>query len=214
MKYGRDFIGRLWRATTPYEDPVDTYKRINNLTQEQFNDEMMEGYMRMATWDIDGVRERAKNRIGQHKKYLVASNAAQGIYKTSVNTCIQNYGYHITNMSRPAVGTTVKAHFTGLTDAEGYHYVYKERAGWRYAFVALMNDGTRVYGEVKADKEGVAELTLPEGHGTCKNLFFVAMGAPTQHWPHPWTSGKAGSDWSQNNEQWPYEVQFEQTKPL
>ena len=92
--------------------------------------------------------------------------------------------------------------------------MYKERAGWRYAFVALMNDDTRIYGEVKADKEGVAELTIPEGHGTCKNLFFVVMGAPTQHWPHPWTSGKASNEWPQNEEQWPYQVQFEQTKPL
>ena len=50
--------------------------------------------------------------------------------------------------------------------------------------------------------------------GTCKNLFFVVMGAPTQHWAHPWTSGKASSEWSQNDEQWPYRVQFEQTKPL
>ena len=211
MKRGRDVIGRMWRETIPYEDPIETYKRMHNLTQQQFCDELMEGYMRMATWDIDGVRERAKHRIGQHKKYITASGS---IYKTSPATCIQNYGYHITNMSRPAAGTTVKATFTGLTDATGYHYVYKERAGWRYAFVALMGDDTRVYGEVKADKEGTAELTIPTGHGTCKNLFFVVMGAPTQHWPHPWTSGKPSSDWAQNEEQWPYQVQFEQTRPL
>ena len=214
MKNGRDFIGRMWRETKQYEDPIQTYQRMLNMTQQQFCDELMEGYMRMATWDIDGVRDRAKHRIGQHKKYLTTVNASQAIYKTSASTCIQNYGYHITNMQRPAVGTTVKANFTGLTDDSGYHYVYKERAGWRYAFVALMNDDTRIYGEVKADKEGVAELTIPEGHGTCKNLFFVVMGAPTQHWPHPWTSGKASNEWPQNEEQWPYQVQFEQTKPL
>ena len=213
MKRGRKVIGQMWRATVPYEDPIDTYKRMHGLTQEQFCDELMEGYMRMATWDIDGVRDRAKHRIGQHKKFLTTVNAAQAVYTTSTQTCIQNYGYHITNMTRPTAGTTVKAHFTGLTDAQGYHYIYKERAGWRYAFVALMADDTRVYGEVKADKEGTAELTIPEGHGTCKNLFFVVMGAPTQHWAHPWTSGKTGSDWAQNNEQWPYQVQFEQTKP-
>ena len=211
MKYGRSFIGRMWRETQRYEDPIQTYQRMNNLTQEQFNDELMEGYMRMATWDIDGVRDRAKHRIGQHKKYITASGS---VYKTSPSTCIQNYGYHITNMSRPAVGTTVKATFTGLTDAEGYHYVNKNLAGWRYAFVALMSDDTRVYGEVQRAKEGTAELTIPTDHGTLKNLFFVVMGAPTQHWSHPWTSGKASSDWPLNNEQWPYQVQFEQTRPL
>ena len=214
MKYGRSFIGRMWRETVPYEDPIQTYQRMNGISQEQFNDETMEGYMRMATWDIDGVRDRAKHRIGQHKKYIVVKNAAQALYTTSPATCIQNYGYHITNMSRPTAGTTVQAHFTGLTDATGYHYVNKQYAGWRYAFVALMSDDTRVYGEVKADREGTATLTVPTGHGTCKNLFFVVMGAPTKHWPHPWTSGKKSSEWAQNEEQWPYEVRFENTKPL
>ena len=211
MKYGRDFIGRMWRETRQYEDPVQTYIRMNKLTQAQFCDELMEGYMRMATWDIDGVRERAKHRIGQHKNRLRVADAQQNIYTTSPATCIQNYGYHITNMRRPAAGTTVRAHFTGLTDAEGYHYVYPARAGWRYAFVAMTSDGTRLYGDVKADREGTAELTVPEG---CTRLFFVVMGAPTQHWPHPWTSGKASSDWAQNEEQWPYQVRFEETKPL
>jgi hypothetical protein len=210
MKHGRDFIGRMWRATQPYEDPVETYKRMNSLTQQQFNDELMEGYMRMATWDIDGVRERAKHRIGQHKTFLKTINASQAIYQADVEHCIQNYGYAIINMRRPDAGQVVKANFKGLTDAADYHYVYPERAGWRYAFVALQSNGTRTYGEVKADKEGTAELTVP---ANCTNLFFVVMGAPTVHWPHPWTSGKASSDWPQNNEQWPYQVQFENTKP-
>jgi len=210
MKYGRDFIGRMWRASQRYEDPVDVYKRLNSLSQKQFNDELMEGYMRMATWDIDGVRDRAKHRIGQHKTFLKTINASQAIYQADVDHCIQNYGYAIINMTRPAAGTVVQAQFTGLTDAEGYHYVYPERAGWRYAFVALQSDGTRTYGQVKADKEGTAELTIP---ANCSRLFFVVMGAPTEHWPHPWTSGKASSDWSQNNEQWPYRVQFVNTKP-
>lgn len=210
MKHGRDFIGRMWRETQPYEDPIQTYKRMNNLSQEQFCNELMEGYMRMATWDIDGVRDRAKHRIGQHKNRLKVKDAATATYTTDASTCIQNYGYHITNMVKADAGTVVKAHFRGLTDAEGYHYVYPERAGWRYAFVALAADGTRTYGEVKADKEGTAEMTVP---ANCQRIFFVVMGAPTEHWPHPWTSGKASADWAQNNEQWPYEVTFENTKP-
>ena len=210
MLHGRRFIGLMWRESQPYEDPIQVYKRINNLSQEQFNNELMEGYMRMATWDIDGVRDRAKHRIGQHKKYISAVSGQSGTYTTSPATCIQNYGYHITNMSLPVAGTTVKATFTGLTDATGYRYVNKDKAGWRYAFVALQSNGTRTYGEVKSDKEGVAELTIPEN---CTNLFFVVMGAPTEHWSHPWTSGKASTDWPQNDEQWPYQVKFEKTNP-
>jgi len=214
MLYGRDFIGRMWRETQPYEDPIQTYIRMNKLTQEQFCDELMLGYMHMATWDIDGVRDRASHRIGQHHNFLTTVDADKAIYETSPATCIQNYGYHITNLRRPAPGTTVKASFGGLTDAEGYHYVNKQLAGWRYAFVALMADGTRLYGNIQSAQQGTAELTIPTGHGTCRNLFFVVMGAPKQHWPHPWTSGKSSDSWSQNNEQWPYRVQFENTGTL
>ena len=208
MKHGRDFIGRLWRECNRPEDPVETYKRICNLTQEQFNDELMEGYMRMATWDIDGVRDRAKNRIGQHKNFLKTIDSST--YQADVEHCIQNYGYAIINMTVPAAGTEVKANFTGLTDAEGYHYVYPQRAGWRYAFVALQSDGTRTYGEVQSDREGTATLTIPQG---TTRLFFVVMGAPTQHWQHPWDRNYDASHWSQNNEQWPYRVQFVKTRP-
>ena len=63
---------------------------------------------------------------------------------------------------------------------------------------------------IKKDKEGVAEITVP---ANCTNLFFVVMGAPTEHWSHPWTSGKASTDWSQNDEQWPYKVKFENANP-
>ena len=211
MKYGRDFIGRLWRAANKPEDPVQTYKRMNKLTQQQFNDELMEGYMRMATWDIDGVRERAKHRIGQHKNFLKTVDSATATYQADSAHCIQNYGYAIINMRKPAAGTTVKANFTGLTDEPGYRYVKKQYAGWRYAFVALSGDGTRTYGEVKSDREGTAQLTIPTG---CTRLFFVVMGAPTQHWQHPWDRNREASSWTQNNEQWPYRVQFEETRPL
>ncbi len=211
MKHGRDFIGRLWRSSNKSEDPVQTYKRMNGLSQEEFNDEMMEGYMRMATWDIDGVRSRASHRIGQHKNYLKTIDASTNTYQIDSAHCIQNYGYSIINMRRPAAGTVVKAHFTGLTDAPGYRYVYPARAGWRYAFVALSSDGTRTYGEVKADQQGTAELTIPE---SCTRLFFVVMGAPTTHWQHPWDRNRDASSWKQNNEQWPYRVQFDETRPM
>lgn len=211
MKHGRDFIGKLWRASQKPEDPVETYKRMNGLTQEQFNDEMMEGYMRMATWDIDGVRDRAKNRIGQHKTFLTQVRGTTDTWQSDVAHCIQNYGYTIINMNVGTAGNTVKAHFTGLINAEGYKYVHPERAGWRYAFVAYTRTGERVYGEVQSAREGTAELVVPE---KCSRLFFVVMGAPTQHWQHPWDRNYSADHWSQNGEQWPFRVQFENTNLL
>ena len=71
-----------------------------------------------------------------------------------------------------------------------------------------MSNGERVYGEAKSDAEGTAELTIPTDKGTCRRLFFVVMGAPTTYWRHAWDDNVT------NDEQWPYQVQFTNTKPL
>lgn len=200
MKHGQDFIGRLWRESNKPEDPVETYKRLNKLSQDQLCDEFYEGFARMATWDIDGIRDRASHRIGQHQSHLTRTD--EGAWRVDAAYCPQNYGYNIVNLNAAAGGTVVKAHFKGIAGADGYRKINVGKAGWRYGFVAYTQDGQTVYGETARDKEGTATLTLPDG---CQRLFFVVMGAPTEHWRHPW------DDNAQNDEQWPYEVTFEGT---
>ena len=200
MKHGQDFIGRLWRESNKPEDPVETYKRLNKLSQDQLCDEFYEGFARMATWDIDGIRDRATHRIGQHQSHLTRTD--EGAWRVDAAYCPQNYGYNIINLNAAAGGTVVKAHFKGIAGADGYRKINVDKAGWRYGFVAYTQDGQTVYGETARDKEGTATLTLPDG---CQRLFFVVMGAPTEHWRHPW------DDNAQNDEQWPYEVTFEGT---
>lgn len=210
MKHGTDFIGRLWRESRRPEDPIEAYQRLCGLSQADFCDEQMEGYMRMATWDIDGVREAARHRIGQHvgANYLNKVSGTADTWQTDVEHCIQNYGYHIVNLKNVTnAGTVVKAHFTGFPEKDGYKSVYPERAGWRYALVALTSDGARVYGDIQREKEGVATLTVPQN---CQRLFFVVMGAPTVHWHHPWARWHS-EPYPQNGEQWPYQVRFEGT---
>ena len=200
MKHGQDFIGRLWRESNKPEDPVETYKRLNKLSQDQLCDEFYEGFARMATWDIDGIRDRASHRIGQHQSHLTRTD--EGAWRVDAAYCPQNYGYNIINLNAAAGGTVVKAHFKGIAGADGYRKINVDKAGWRYGFVAYTQDGQTIYGETARDKEGTATLTLPDG---CQRLFFVVMGAPTEHWRHPW------DDNAQNDEQWPYEVTFEGT---
>ena len=201
MKHGTDFIGRLWRASIRPEDPVEVYKRLCGLTQEEFNDEQMEGFMRMATWDIDGVRDAAKHRIGQHITYLTQVSGTTDTWKSDVAHCIQNYGYAIINMNNiTTAGTLVKAHFKGIAGASGFRSINVSKAGWRYAFVALTSNDERVYGDIQSATEGVATLTVP---ANCSKIFFVVMGAPTEHWHHPWDDDET------NDEQWPYQVRFE-----
>ena len=201
MKHGSDFIGRLWRESNKPEDPIEAYKRLCDLSQQEFNDEQMEGYMRMATWDIDGVRDAAKHRIGQHITYLTQVSGTTDTWQSDVAHCIQNYGYAIINMNNiTTAGTLVKAHFKGIAGADGFRSINVSKAGWRYAFVALTSNDERVYGTIQSDTEGTATLTVP---ANCSKIFFVVMGAPTEHWRHPWDDDET------NDEQWPYQVRFE-----
>lgn len=202
MKQGQDFIGKLWRKANKPEDPIETYRRLCGFTQQQLNDDMYEGFARMATWDIDGVRDAAKHRIGQHSSHLHPTEANDGTWQIDSAYCIQNYGYTIINMNNVAPGTEVKANFKGIAGTRGYRSIYPERAGWRYGFVSYAADGTRTYGEPGRDKQGTASLIVPENSS---RLFFVVMGAPTEYWRHPWDDNPA------NDEQWPFQVKFENT---
>lgn len=202
MKHGEDFIGRLWRESNKPEDPVQTYRRLNNLTQEQLSDEFYEGFARMATWDIDGIREQARHRIGQHQSHLHRTAANDGTWAVDSAYCPQTYGYNIINVNTAAAGTVVKANFKGVAGSAGYRAINVDKAGWRYGFVAYTADGETVYGEMGREKEGVATLTIPD---QCQRLFFVVMGAPTVYSRHAWDDNVA------NDEQWPYEVKFENT---
>lgn len=197
--YGKDFIGRLWRESTKPEDPVQTYQRMNGLTQAQFNDEMATGYMHMATWDIDGVREQARHRIGQEPTHLHKNG---DYWEVDSAFCPQNYGYNTINLNNAEAGTTVTAHFKGIAGAKGYRSVNIGQAGWRYGLVAYTREGESVYSALGSNRDGAVSLTVPEG---CEKLFFVVMGAPTSHWQHVW------DDDVTNDEQWPYQVKFDGT---
>ena len=206
MKHGMDFIGRLWREARRPEYPIEAYMRLNNLTLEQFNEEMYEGFARMATWDIDHIREKAKHRLGQHRNRLVATtvNGDADWWEVDKNFCPQNYGYNINRIKTAPAGTVIKAQFKGNAGATGYRKINLDKAGWRYGFVALTKDGERIYSPVQSDPNGTAEITVPEN---VDKMWFVVMGAPTEYWRHPWDDNES------NDEQWPYLVKFENTAP-
>jgi len=98
-----------------------------------------------------------------------------------------------------------------LAGTSGYRTNYLTEAGWRYGFVALLNDGSRVYGQMKAvemtTNEGKDSLTF-ECPANCARLWLVVSGAPKSHWRHAWDDNDA------NDEQWPYQVRFGNTNLL
>ncbi|MDR1121119.1 MAG: T9SS type A sorting domain-containing protein, partial [Dysgonamonadaceae bacterium] len=205
--HGMDFIGRLWNESKKPEDPVDTYKRITGITQSLFNDEMYDCAAKFATWDIPHLKSYGSSVITSRPQPKM-NNAGNNYWMIDSTVCVENYGHNIIRLNVPVAGEKVFAYFEGKAGMNGFRRNNTTNAGWRYGFVALKNDGTRIYSEMKT-----ASMTDNEGKGTlsfdcpanCQRLWLVVSGAPKTHWKHAWDDNDA------NDEQWPYQVRFGNT---
>ena len=194
-KHGISFFGKLRREVKKGEDPVMAYKRITGISQEQFNDEIFDASRRFITWDMRRIEKVAAKYANQHFTKLNA--VTDGWYKIDPSNCPQNYGYNGIKLNAPRAGTTVKLDFKGIPAAEGFRNIKAEKAGYRYGFLAVKQNGSRVYGDVYKALDGKASFKVPSG---TTHLWLVVSGAPTEHWE---VSGK-----EENNEQWPYQIRL------
>lgn len=195
----KNMVSKLWQGNIESDnrDPVVTYKRLNNLTQEQFNDEMFEGASRFVTWDIPHLRDANAKHIDKHQYKLREISASK--FQADPETCPQNYGYNVIKLKAPVAGTNVVIDFKGNLNLNGFKVKNSVYKGWRYGFVALKENGERIYGAMNKDESKRVTFTVPEGG--IKYLWFVVMGAPTTHWKHIQSSSTTNNE---NN--WPYEI--------
>lgn len=222
-KYGLDFIGKLWYEAEYPEDPIEAYMRINNLDVEALNDDMYEAAARSATWDYDAIRLYGKNYIGKqiHELYQIED----GSYQVAYSKCPGTTGYNIIPLNVSAPGTVISTKFTGLAPGSAladndpgiyvdydtqqtkrtYNNSQQDRAGWRYGYVALLEDGERIYGEMHNEHTANVSFTIPDN---CDKLWFVVLGAPNSYVANKWDETES------NDDQWPYKVKFENTDIL
>jgi hypothetical protein len=198
-KHGIDFIGKLWREAQQPEDPIQAYMRITEISVEQFNDEIYEQAARLVTWDIDDLRDIGQNYIGAQSCKMVSLGNAT--YRPDPSFCVEPTGYNVIPLNVPATGVTVSVNFAAMPDAAGYRN-NNSMLGFRYGFVALRNNGSRVYSDMYESLSGSAIFTIPEG---CTRLWFVVSGAPPTYVPHIWDDNLS------NDVQLPYSVEFTNT---
>lgn len=200
-KHGIDMIGRIWREAREPEDPMQAYMRITGITVEQFNDEIFQAASKMVTWDFDAIRNLGVNYIG--KQTFNSTQLEDGSYQVAYNRCPGTTGYNVIPLNIPVAGTVVSTEFTGMTNAAGFNQVAQPaREGWRYGYVALLENGTRVYGPTNKGTKNTVSFTVPEH---CNKLWLVVTGAPTSYASHAW------DDNEKNDDQWPYKVKFSNT---
>jgi hypothetical protein len=199
-KHGKEMISRVWRETKQPDDPLQGYMKINNMTSEMLNDEIYDMASKFATWDIPSLKNLGANFIGRHAYKFEPLSSKN--YRVHYDFAPGTTGYNVVPLVVPEANTVVSIGFEGLPNEPGYNAVNANLAGWRYGFVALLQNGTRVYGNMHKDKVGTATFTVP---ANTSQLFFIVTGAPTTYSAHAW------DDNNTNDQQWPYKVSLTNT---
>ena len=210
-KHGWDAVGRLWNECRDPEDPFETYMRtrMTGTTAQkldQLADEMWEWGARMTTFDFDAIRSLAGGKASWRPQTKLTKDS-DGFFSPEKGDCIENYGNNAIKLNIPGKGKTVYAEFIGEAGKDGYNAYNVTKGGWKYGFVAFLNDGTRIYTPITTstydNPTGIATFECP---GNVKNFWFVVSGAPTSYWSRDLIN------WGESTaEQWPYRVKFYQT---
>jgi len=188
--HGVDIISKIWRYIKKGEDPVMAYKRLTNIDQAKFNDEIFDAARRFMTWDIARVEAVSKKYANMHKTKM--DTLPDGWLAVSPSNCPQNYGYNGLQLTVPAKNKSITLKFEGFTGGEGYNEVNPQLAGWRYGFVAVKADGSRVYSPTYSQPKATVKFKIPTD---TKYLWFVVSGAPTEHFARKRGEKEEGWGW-------------------
>lgn len=225
QKHGIETLGEIWKKSVSPEDAIGTYMRLYCGNQwEVMSTELYDYAARMATFDIDRIRDYSDGYIGKYATKLY--QIEDGYYQVAYASCPSTTGFNVIALNVPQAGSTISVDFEGLApgsalaaddpgeymesevvkgNVDKYNAGTVSNAGWRYGFVALQKDGTRVYGEMNQKATNTAEFAVP---ANTEKLFFVVLGAPKQYKAHPWDEKEL------NDDQWPYKVKFNGTDLL
>lgn len=224
-KHGIGTVADVWKQSASPEDAISTYMRLycgNNWNT--MKEELYDYASRMATFDIEGMREYSDGYTGRYSTNLYPITG--GYYQVAYADCPETTGFNVIALNVPSSGEVVSADFVGLSPGSSLaaddpgQYMESEAVvgtvskynegneadkGWNYGFVALKSNGERVYSDRYDAESGSATFTVPAG---TESLYFVVQAAPKQYKAHPWDEKEL------NDEQWPYKVKFNNTDLL
>lgn len=219
-KYGSDAYGNIWRESRWPEDAYSCFMRLylkNDLNA--FYADLYNYAAHAVTFDFDAARDYANDWQGKYESTLYP---ADGWQRIAYERCPEANGFAAIHLDA-SKGSQVTVRFhgletgTSLADKDPGLYLIGDEAtsenrtgktrtynssdivpGWRYGFTALLEDGSRIYGDMHSDSDGEAAFKIPSG---TKQLYFVVLGAPEEYEYHVWDSDES------TDVQLPFEVQ-------
>lgn len=198
-KHGLPIVGRLWREALKGEDAASTYMRITKTSQERFNEEIYDAAARFVTWDLPRIESVCSSYANQHQCKL--AKADDSWYQIAKEKCPQSYGYNAIRLKVPQGGAEVQLTFEGIAGHKDFYTDAKENAGWRYGFVAVKQDGKRVYGKMNKAVNGVNQAVKFVVPDNTQFLWLVVTGAPDKHMAYHKKMEKVP--------EWPYRIKLE-----
>lgn len=218
-KHGVGAYGRIWTESSAPEDAVMTYTRLyNGSDYSKTREELFDYAVRMATFDIDGVREYSNGFQNRYAPNFVKND--KGEYQIAYDNCPGATGFNVIPLN--VTGSTVKVNFRGLGygeslaandksniedgdgNAKGKPSKYNacggsENMGWRYGFVAIKGQ-QRTYSEVGKNASGTLGFNVPSG---AEQVYLVVQGSPEVYMSHGWDEDET------NDPQFPYAITLE-----
>ncbi|SEW25334.1 protein of unknown function [Prevotella aff. ruminicola Tc2-24] len=223
QKHGIEAYGRIWQESTFPEDPIQTYARLFCASDmEKFYDEYYDYAARCVNYDFDAVHQY----LGQNSNatnYTTHMLPKDGGFQPTYDNCPGTTGFNAIELNTPAAGTVVKADLKAVTpgsalvsgdagkvvDGDGhaistvttYNQQTNTSSAYRIGFVAV-SGGKTTYGTMAKGKNAVAEMKVPAG---TDKLYLVVVATPTDYQRQGWDDDET------NDQQWPYNVKFENT---
>ena len=157
--HGRKFIAELFRQGRIGEDPVITYKRMNSLSQQQFCDEMLQGYQHLLNFDFRHARQETRP------------------YACTFDTELQQLsGHWFQPKNMPEAYGFNAICLDKLVNLRSRSFSVKLRGtGVKHAFVAVTTEGQSLYSPI-----GATTFRVPKAQ-QLSHLYLVVMGAPAEH---------------------------------
>lgn len=204
-KHGLDIIARIWKEAEGKEDPIAAYKRLTNINQQQFNDEIYEAASHFVAWDVPRIKTVNSSYANQHSCKM--DKMADNWFQIAQTRCPQNYGYNAIRLNVPESGKKITLDFKGIAGSEGFRAVQVDKSGWRYGFVAVNKQGKCIYGDMHTGRNGLNKTVHYEVPAETQFLWLVVTGAPTEHWEvmRTWNTLKEEKG---KEAQWPYQIRL------
>ncbi len=187
-KHGKPSIAELFRQGRVGEDPVMTYQQMYGMSQQQFNDEMIDCCQRMVNLDYRHAYQETRRYACRFDTPMEPAGK-KGWVRPKAGFIPEDYGFNAIRLTIPAPGKEVWGTVVPDSIADG--------GGLRYGFVAVTAAGNAVYGAPVST--GKARLRLPDE--SVKALYIVVMGAPAVHRRLGWGNDKP-------NRQYPYHLKL------